>query len=447
MIADGHDELPAPAGLDAAHPLRALPSPEQQQAHRNTPPRARTRTMVFIVIGIVLFFLVMLVIGVVIRVRHKHALVAAAHQAQTAPIQVFVIHASKPKEADLSLAANTQAIQDAVIFARTSGYLSKRYVDLGDHVKAGQLMAEIQSPEIDQQLRQAQADLLQSDKNLEQQKANLEFARVTIERYKAADKEGAVAKEDLDQRISGYQTAQAAVAAAEANVTSNEANVGHYEQLTAFERVTAPFEGTVVQRNVDIGSLITSGSPTNNTSAAPTSVTGGANGLFEVAQLDTLRVFVNVPQPYAPNVRPGLGVDVAVRGQLMTPVSARVTRIAEALDPGTRTLLTEVDIPNTSHHLMAGMFVYVGFKVGPSGVRWRLPDTAVIFNERGTQVVIVGQGNKLHIQPVVLGRDFGNTMDVQYGIDGSQWIVKQPTVSLQEGQVVRPAEDKQPPTG
>ncbi len=394
--------------------------------------------MIVIGIGILGVFLILLAVGVVPRVRTHRELVVAAQKAQNTPPEVSVIRPAPAAEADLSLSATTQAIQDAIIYARTSGYLSKRYVDIGDQVTAGQLLAEIESPEIDQQLRQAKADLQQSQKNLDLQKATRDLARVTMGRYQAADAERAVAKEAVDQSVSAHRTAQAAVAAAEANVASNTANVQRLQELTSFERVLAPFNGTVIQRNVDVGTLITAGSPTNNTAVAPSSVTGGANGLFEIAQVDTLRVFVNIPQAYAPNVNVGLPVQVAVRGQLMQPVTGTVTRTANALDPGTRTLLTEVDIPNQSHRLLPGMFVHVTFKLGPSGTHWRVPATAVIFNAQGTRVAIVGVGNKLHFQQVELGRDLGTAIDIQAGLYGNETIVKQPTVSLQEGQLVTP---------
>jgi len=261
-------------------------------------------------------------------------------------------------------------------------------------------------------------------------------------RYEAADAEGAVAKQAVDQSVSAYRTAQAAVAAAEANVQSNRANVQRLRELTSWQRVLAPFSGAVIQRNVDVGALITAGSPVNNTAVAPSSVTGSANGLFEIAQIDSLRVFVNVPQVYAPNVTVGLPVQIAVRGQLAQPVTGKVTRTASAFDPGTRTLLTQVDIPNQSHRLLPGMFVYATFKIAPSGTRWRVPATAVIFNAQGTRVAIVGAGNTLHFQTVVLGRDFGTSIDVQAGLQGHETIVKQPTVSLQEGQRVTPIESK-----
>jgi RND family efflux transporter MFP subunit len=403
--------------------------------------------MIVIGIGIVALFVILLVAGAVPRVRNHRELVVAAQKAQTSSPQVYVIRPQPASEADLSLAATTQAMQDSIIYARTSGYLRRRYVDIGDRVTAGQLLAEIESPEIDQQLRQAKADLQQSEKNRDLQKANLDLAQVTMARFQAADAEGAVAKQALDQSVSTHRTALAAVAAAEANVESNRANVQRLQELTSFQRVLAPFNGTVIQRNVDVGALITAGSPINNTAVAPSSVTGGANGLFEVAELEALRVFVNVPQAYAPNVKVGLPVQVAVRGQQMQPVTGTVTRTAGALDPGTRTLLTQVDIPNQSHRLLPGMFVYVAFKIGPSGTRWRVPATAVIFNARGTRVAIVGPGNKLRFQEVLLGRDFGTAIDIQAGLHGQETIVEQPTVSLQEGQLVTPVESKNPSKG
>lgn len=405
-------------------------------------PRVRTRTVIVLGVGVLLLFLVLLLVGVIPRVRNQRVLAAAAQRAQTAAPQVYVIRPERAAGADLSLAATTQAIQDAIIYARTSGYLSKRYVDIGDNVEAGQLLAEIASPEIDQQLRQGEADLRQSERNLDLQKANLDLARATMGRYEAADAEGAVAKQAVDQSVSAYRTAEAAVAAAEANVQSNRANVQRLQELTSWQRVLAPFRGAVIQRNVDVGALITAGSPVNNTAVAPSSVTGGANGLFEIAQIDWLRVFVNVPQAYAPNMKIGLPVAITVRGQLGQPVTGKVSRTASAIDPGTRTLLTQVDIPNQAHRLLPGMFVYVTFKVAPWGTRWRLPATAVIFNAQGTRVVIVDPGNTLRFQEVVLGRDFGTSIDVQAGLQGHETIVKQPTVSLQEGQRVTPVESK-----
>jgi RND family efflux transporter MFP subunit len=400
--------------------------------------RVRTRTVSIIGLAVAGVLLILLAIGVVPRVRGSRALVLAAESVKTAVPAVSVGQPAPAPESGLTLAATTQAIQDAIIYARTSGYLRRRHVDIGDRVQAGQLLAEIESPEIDQQLRQGRADLRQSERTLDLQKATLDLARVTMGRYQAADAEKAVAIEALDQSVAAFRTAGASVAAAEANVESNQANVQRLEQLTSFQRVLAPFRGTVIQRNVDVGALITAGSPTDNTAVAPTSVSGAANGLFEIAQVDRLRVFVNVPQAYAPNVRAGLRVGVTVRGQLDAPVAASVTRTSSALDPGTRTLLAQVDIPNPSGRMLPGMFVYVTFKIAPSGSRWRVPATAVVFDAQGSRVALVGPQNTIHFQPVEVGRDFGDSLDVQAGLQGQERIVLQPTVALQEGQVVRP---------
>jgi RND family efflux transporter MFP subunit len=366
--------------------------------------------MVAVATAALVVFAVLFVAGIVRRAREGRDLQTATEEARRAIPQVAVIRAERATDVNLTFDATTQGIQDAVIYARTSGYLRKRYVDIGDRVNAGQLLAEIESPEVDQLLRQARADLNQSEKTLELQKANLFLANATLARYQAADAENAVAKEAVDQSVAASRTAQAAVAAAEANVASFTANVRRLEDLTSFERVIAPFSGVVIQRSVDVGALITAGSPTNNTAVSPLVVNNTPNGLFEVARLDELRVFVNVPQAYSLNVVSGLRVRVRVRGRPQ-PVIGTVTRTASALDVGTRTLLTEVDIPNPSHELLPGMFVYVDFAIPPSGTRWRVPASAVIIDAQGTRVLTVAAGNTLHYLPVELGRDFGSTID------------------------------------
>jgi RND family efflux transporter MFP subunit len=385
-----------------------------------------------------MLLLVVLTAGAIARARSDRALDTAARNVRSAVPQIVVVRPEAAKAAALTIDATTQGIQDAVIYARTSGYIRARHVDIGDRVATGQLLAEIDSPEVDDQLRQARADLIQWTRTLDLQKASLDLARATLARYQAADAENAVAKEAVDQSVAGARTAQAAVAAAEATVASNAANVRRLEQLTSFERVVAPFSGVVIQRNVDVGTLVSAGSPANNTAVSPLTASGGANGLFEIARIDRLRVFVNVPQTYAPNVVTGLQVQVSARGQLSTRVTGTVTRTATALDPATRTLLTEIDVPNASHELAAGMFVYVAFSIAPAGSHWRVPATAVVIDAQGTRVAVVPPNGKLHFQPVVLGRDFGDVIDVQSGLAGTEAIVKQPTVSLQEGQVVAP---------
>lgn len=414
-------------------------SPPAEAAPEASPP-AKTHTVLVIVIVIAAFFATFLAYGMIHRQRQSHTLEAATTEAADTPRRVTVVRPTPAASTDWSLPGSTQAIEDSILYARVSGYLKKRYVDIGDVVKSGQLLAEIESPELDQQLSQARANLQQAYKQLDLQKANLELARTTLERYRGADKEQAVAKLLVDQAAATYSTAQASVAASQATVDANAANVKQFEAMTAFERVVAPFDGIVTQRNVDVGALITAGSPTNNTSVAPTSVSGSATGMFEVSQIDTLRVFVSVPQALAQNVKPGMAAPVTARGSLGVPVVATVTRTASALDPGTRTLLTEVDIPNQTHSILPGTFVYVSFNIAPSGQRWNIPATALIFNTGGTQVMVVGPDGKLRLQKVTVGRDFGDTIDVRAGLVGGEVIVRQPDVSLEDGQVVTPIE-------
>src|SRR2546427_7588615 len=219
-------------------------------AHARPARRAGTRNMVVIGMAIVGLFLILLVAGILPRIRNQRELAAAAQKTQSALPQVYVIRPQPAAEAGLSLNATTQAIQDSIIYARTSGDLRKRYVDIGDHVTAGQLLAQHDSPEIEQQLRQAKADLQQSEKNRDLQKANLDLAKVTMARYEAADAEGAVGQQALDQSVSTHRTAQAAVAAAEANIQSNRANVQRLHERTPFQRIVRPFNGTAFHGNV-----------------------------------------------------------------------------------------------------------------------------------------------------------------------------------------------------
>jgi len=402
------------------------------------PSRARTRTMATIGAMWLALLFVLLAVGLIPRIRNMRALAAAADQTRNTVSTVYVVHPQRSTDEGLTLAATTQANPDTVLYARTNGYLKRRYVDIGDRVREGEPLAEIESPEIDAQLRQAQANLQQSQKTLDLQIANRDLAKVTMDRYLAAKAEQAVALELVDQSVAAYRTAQASVDAAEATVAASRATVQQYLDLTSFERVLAPFDGMILQRNVDVGALITAGSPVNNIAVAPSNLAGTPTGLFEIGQVDKLRVFVNVPQAFAPNVRTGLSVSIHARGHLDHPVGASVTRTASSLDPSTRTLLTQVDIPNPSGRLMPGMFVYVDFNITPAGIRWRLPATALIFDAQGTRVVTIAPGNKIHFQQVQVGRDFGDTIDIQGGLSGHETIVAQPTVSLKEGQVVTP---------
>src|SRR5262249_19780539 len=247
--------------------------------------------------------------------------------------KVTTVHVQRaPTVVDVPLPGTTQPWLTTGIYARIDGYLKARYVDIGDHVTAGQLIAEIEAPEVDQQLNQARATLAQGKANLVQLQAQLVLARTTAKRYVGIGV-GAVTQEEIDQQTTTATTAAKAVDAGEATVRANQADVDRLEQLTGFERVYAPFDGVITARNGDPGSLLTAGSTQQTTQ------------LFSLAQVDVLRIFVYVPQAYAFDVRVGQSADIALREQPDRAFTGTVTRTADAIDPGSGTLLTEVDVP------------------------------------------------------------------------------------------------------
>ena len=410
------------------------------------PPRARTRTMAAIGIALLALFLILLAVGVIPRVRNNRALAIGAEDVRNAVPAVQVLQPTAAAEAGLTLAATTQAIQDSIIYARTSGYLKRRFVDIGDRVKAGQLLAEIESPEVDAQLRQAQANLLQAQKTLDLQIANRDLAKVTMDRYVAADAEKAVAVEAVDQSVATLPHGPGVRRRGRGHgrVESRHRSAVHGPDVVSARGRAVQRHGHPAERGrgrVDYGRQ----PHRQHRRGADRISQARRTGCSRSRQIDKLRVFVNVPQAFAPNVRAGLPVNVRVRGHLDKPVAASVTRTASALDPGTRTLLTQVEIPNPSGQLMPGMFVYVDFQIAPSGTRWRVPATAVVFDTQGTRVATVAQGNTIRFQHVELGRDFGDSIDIQAGLHGNETIVAQPTVSLKEGQVVKPMASQKTP--
>ncbi|HTY17802.1 MAG TPA: efflux RND transporter periplasmic adaptor subunit [Myxococcota bacterium] len=370
-------------------------------------------------VGVALAFALLLAIGVVPRVRSRLELQRAAAIAAAARPVVGVTTPHPAPSTDLTLPGTTLPFQQATIYARVDGYLERRLVDIGDLVKTGQLLAVISAPEIDQQLAQAQADLVR-------QKADLAFARSSLERYEAADREGAVAKEDLDQRRTAVHTAEAAVQA-------GTATVQRLAEQQRFEHVTAPFDGVVTQRNVDVGALITAGSSSSTTS------------LFALAQNDVLRVYVNVPQPYVNDIQVGRPAQIRTRSLPGRTFNGSIARSASALDLSTRTMLTEVDIPNADGALKPGMYVQVALQADRVGPRWRIPASAIVFDSKGTQLVIVGPDHKVQVRPVVLGRDFGSEVEVASGLQGDEMLVTTPSASLVDGTLVEPSEPKPEP--
>ena len=317
-----------------------------------------------------------------------------------------------PQE-ELVLPGTMQPFSDAPIYARTNGYVRKCYVDIGTRVHAGQLLADIDTPEIDRQLDQARAALSTAE-------ANLRLAQTTADRYRDLMKTDSISHQDLDN-------ANGALEARQAEVEAARANANRLDQLHAFGRIEAPFDGVVTARNTDVGALIDSGS--------------NAKELFHIAAVHRLRVFVNVPQTYSRSAKPGLQADITLAefpGRRFTGVLARTS---ESIDVASRTLLTEFDVDNARGELLAGSYADVHLKLGTESTTYRLPVNAVIFGSEGLHVATVGAGDAVVITPIALGRDYGNSVEVLSGLSGNERVIVNPPDSIAAGEVVRVAQN------
>jgi RND family efflux transporter MFP subunit len=361
------------------------------------------------------------------------------NRAQVARAALPVVTTAHPKRAaevvDVPLPGTTEPIQVAGIFARTDGYLEARYVDIGDRVTAGQLLAVIDTPEIDQQLNQAQATLAQWQANVLKLQADLDLANTTLRRYVAAGI-GSVSKQQIDERTSAVTDAQKAVDAGKATVNANQANVDRLHDLQGFQHVYAPFDGIITVRNVDAGALISAGSTT------------GTTELFRLAQVGILRIFVFVPQTYAADVYVGEEADITLRERPGRVFHGTVSRTAGAIDPTSRTLRTEVLVPNEDGALLSGAYVTVHFKIQRSNPPLLIPGTALLVGAHGVRVAIVQADGALHYQPIEIGRDFGAQIEVLGGLAPSDVIASNLPGGLMEGtrvQIAAPASSSPSP--
>jgi RND family efflux transporter MFP subunit len=366
---------------------------------------------------IAMFFLVLIVVGIVPRLRDAREL-----RAETASvhgtIEVTVVPAKRAAPtSDILLPGSIESLHESPIYARTAGYVERWTTDIGARVSAGQLLAQIQSPEIDQQSEQAKADLGQLH-------ANLNLAKRTVDRWALLARDSVVTPQEVDEK-------QAAYDAAVANLASGEANYKRLEQLQSFERVTAPFAGVVTSRSVDVGNLVSAGATLGGT--------GSASGrpLFTVAGTDTVRVYVNVPQSAINLVKHGASADILVRELPGSAFRGIVARNARALDAASRTLLTEVQIPNPKGVLLPGMYVEVRFAVTDSSPPLIIPANTLVIRTDGPQVALVRPNNTVHYQKIELGRDYGDRVEVVDGLDGDAKLVVNPTDDIREGVEVR----------
>jgi RND family efflux transporter MFP subunit len=389
----------------------------------------------------VLLLVGLLALGYWPRARQARKLAAEAHAGQqTLPVVSIVAVKQAPAEVDLQLPANVQPLTEVVVFARADGYVKRRLADIGDRVTSGQLLAEIESPELDQQigearatLKRAQSSLRQSEAALAQSRANLGLAEVTARRWQTLVSKGVLSKQDgdekqsaLDARKADVQAAEAAVQAARDNIAANEAAVQRLSELQSFRQVRAPFAGVVTLRNIDVGSLVSAGSNTS------------VRELFRTAQIQTLRVFVNVPQSEMAAIRPGVACSLEAEELRGKKFEGRVMRTANSLDASSRTLLTEVQVPNPNGELLPGMYATAHFKIRRSNPPLLIPSAAFRNTDKGPIVGVLREGAVAHLQPVQLGRDFGAQIEVTAGLKPGQKVITTLTDEVREGTKVNP---------
>ena len=411
--------------------------------HVVQPSRHTIRNLILVFVAILI---VAFVAGYIPRHQRELRLVAEADTHNEALPQVSVMTARRAEgRGNLVLPGNIQAVTEAPILARAEGFLKTRSVDIGDRVTAGQLLAEIEAPDMDQQVRQAQASLQQVQADLErataaleQGKANESLAKVTAQRWDNLVKRGVVSRQENDQYQAQY-TAQSAnvraldraVDAAKSNIGAAEANVGRLSDLQSYLKVRAPFAGVITLRNVDVGALVNSGNTL----------------LFRIAKTDVLRTYVNVPQSSAADIHVGQTAFLSTSEAPDTKFPGRVARTANSLDPSSRTLLVEIQAANPAAKLMPGMYVQVDLNLPRKDPPLLIPSDTLVVRPEGTEVALVGAGNKVHFQRVLVGRDFGDRIEVLSGMKEGERAIVNPNDSVQEGVRVQPvagAEPKRP---
>jgi len=371
-------------------------------------------TVFFVVVAI------LIVVGGILLFQRRAQYQALANETETAAIPtVAIIHPSvEAGDENLVLPGTLQAYVESPIYARTNGYLRKWYHDIGSRVNKGELLADIDTPEVDQQLGQSRADLNTA-------KANAQLSDITAARYTELLKTDGVSKQEVDNAM-GDQAAK------RATMQSSEANVRRLEELESFKHIYAPFSGVLTQRNIDIGTLINAGNG------------GTSQQLFYLAQTDPIRVYVNVPEAYAPSIHPGIGAYLELTQYPGEQFRGKVVRTSNSIDHSTRTLLTEVDVPNPTGQLLPGGYAQVHLEVKVKGYRLQVPVNSLLFRSEGLRAVVVDSNHKARLQILTIGRDYGVTLEVMNGLKADDWIVLNPPDSLNDGQEVHVKEVPNP---
>jgi RND family efflux transporter MFP subunit len=390
--------------LETNNRVEIVPS----NTHRSASQHSGRPWVMLSIIGVIV--LTVLLVGIRSRLKAEANLRAVTTQMAVPSVSVVQPKPAAPAQ-EIILPGNIQPFISSPVYARTDGYLKKWYFDIGAHVKAGQLLATIQSPEIDEQLSQAQSTLATAQ-------ANLNLADITKTRYEAMFQKHAVAQQDRDNAEGTYR-------ANKAMVDADMANVRHYEALVSFEKVYAPFDGVITARNTDIGDLINAGSSSTS-----------KTDLFHIAQPGTLRVYVNVPEEYSRGIKPGeTEADIVLAEFPGQKFPGKVVRTADAINGTTRTLLTEIDLPNPGNTLLSGSYAEVHLRIPSQSSTFLIPVNTLIFRSEHLQVGVVANG-KVHLADLTPGRDLGEEIEVVAGLKAGDHVVVNPPDSLVSGQQV-----------
>jgi multidrug efflux pump subunit AcrA (membrane-fusion protein) len=461
----------------------ALPPPPARPLLEAPHPDSRRRIR-WIIAVVTIAMIVLFAIGYFFHHRREKAAEAEAERRRAAvPSVNAVIPRRSTDVSRLLLPGSVAAIAEASIFARASGYLRARYVDIGDRVHRGQVLAEIESPELDEQVAQAGQQADQAKAATNDSRARVDLARVTWERYKMLVEQDSASRQDADTAYQGYLSAQATLNSSIANERAAQANSRRLVAMQDYEKLRAPFDGVITARNVDVGALVnpsggvpSSGAPINLTpsttqgsgtpgssssSPAPSSAStgsaasGGADTeLFRIAQTDHMRILVSVPQPDAPSIQVGSHADVMVR-EIPKAIEGKVTRSASALDPVSRTLLAEVQVANPAGTLLPGMYAQVRLSGERTERPLLVPGSALLMNDNGAQLAILEKlgdkdraqvkdphdadvARRVHLVDVSIGRDYGTEVEINAGLEGDEWVVSNPGDAVHEGGVVIP---------
>ena len=404
---------------------------DHEEIDLNVTKPGKASVLIAAVVSVVLLG-VLLITGLIPRLHQTKELASDAAGQENAAINVNVARPRRaPVEVNIVIPGNLRPWQEVSIFSRTTGYLKKYYVDISEHVEAGQLMADIDSPEIDQELGQNQAALLQAKTAVSKAMTDRDLARVTLNRFVSLKESHSVSLQDLDEKQAALAAAESNLESTKANVAAAEANVRRMTEMKRFERVMAPFSGVCTGRAYDVGSLIL---------ANPTAT--DIKPMFKIAQNDVLRAFVNVPQSAALQIKKGMEAKITVHERPGQIYVGKVMGTTNYLDPMSRSLLTEVKVPNPkepdgSFSLLPGMYVQVSFTISRDTPPLMVPAPALVTNADGTQLAVLQDG-MAHFKKVTLGQDYGTEVEIVSGLAGDEQIIANPGERVVEGATVHP---------